>query len=260
MIFGDYQMINIVVYGRSGPFMRKNINCIRLSLLRYDLDYRISKFDKYTEILDCIIKNNSKKIYIIDVSNGKNIDIALKIREYDYDSIIILVSSDMCDDINLFKDRLMILDLICLDNNYEDRLIDDIGMGVSIIDKHSEFVFKYKRVVYRIPINDITYIEKEPLIKRCIIHTVNNNYVMSGTLNYIMEQLDNNFVRTHQSCIVNLDNIKRIELSNNMIIFKNDDKTDMLNIKMKREIKNMIGVSQFFLFYILLCQMNILVC
>ena len=236
-------MINIVVYGRSGPFMTKNINCIRISLLKYDLEYRISKFDKYTNMLDEIIKNNNKKIYIIDITFDDVFDVALKIRENDYDSIIIFVSSDNRDDINLFKDRLMILDLVCYDSKYEDRLIDDIGMAVSIIDKHREFVFKYKRVVYRIPINEITYIEKEPLIKRCIIHTIKDNYVMSGTLNYIMEQLDNNFVRTHQSCIVNLDNIKRIELGNNMIIFKNDDKTDMLNVKMKKEIKNMIGVS-----------------
>lgn len=238
-------MINIVVYGRSGPFMTKNINCIRLSFLRYDLDYRISKFDKYTDILDGIIKNNSKKIYIIDVTNSDSdaFDIALKIREYDYDSIIILVSSDNIDDINLFNDRLMILDLVCYNNGYEDRFIDDIGMAVSIIDKHRDFVFKYKRVLYRVPINEITYIEKEPLIKRCIIHTVKSSYSITGTLNYIMEQLDGNFVRTHQSCIVNLDNIKRIELGNNMIIFKNEDKTDMLNVKMKKEIKNMIGFS-----------------
>jgi len=236
-------MISIVVYGRSGPFMKKNINCIRISLLKYDLDYRVSKFDKYTDILDGIIKNNSKKIYIIDVTLCNAFDIALKIREFDYDSIIILVSSDNRYDINLFKDRLMVLDLVCYDNKYEDRLIDDIGVAVSIIDKHREFVFKYKRVIYRIPINEITYIEKEPEIKRCIIHTIKNSYVMTGTLNYIMEQLDNNFVRTHQSCIVNLDNIKRIEFGNNMIIFRNDDKTDMLNVKMKKEIKNMIGVS-----------------
>ena len=236
-------MINIVVYGRSGPFMVKNINCIRISLLNYDLEYRISKFDRYTDMLDEIIKNNIKKIYIIDITNGESFDIVFKIREYDYDSIIILVSSDNREDINLIKDRLMILDLVYCNSRYEDRLIDDIGIAVSIMDKHKEFVFKYKRVLYRVPFNEITYIEKEPEIKRCIIHTIKSTYVMTGTLNYIMEQLDSNFVRTHQSCIVNLNNIKRIELGKNMIIFKNDDKTDMLNIKMKREIKNMIGVS-----------------
>ena len=94
-------MINIVVYGRSGPFMKKNINCIRISLLKYDLDYKISMFDKYTDVLDGIVRNNCKKIYIIDVSNDSNFDIALRIREYDYDSIIIMVSSDNRNDINL---------------------------------------------------------------------------------------------------------------------------------------------------------------
>lgn len=237
-------MLNIVVYGRSGPFMTKNINCIRLSLLNYDIDYRISKFDNYTSILDGIIRNNNKKIYLLDITSDDDvIDIALRIREYDYDSIIIMVCSNNRDNISLLKNRLMILDLICYDDKYEERLIDDVGMAVSIIGKHREFVFKYNRVVYRIPINEITYIEKEPDIKRCIIHTVKNSFFITGTLNYILSQLDNSFVRTHQSCIVNLNNIKRIELGSNMIIFKNDDRTDMLNVKMKKEIKNLIGVS-----------------
>lgn len=236
-------MINIVVCGRSGPFLVKNVNCIRLALLNYDLDYRISKFDRYTDILDEIIKNNKKKIYLIDISDDDSIDILFKIRKYDYDSIIILVSSNNMENVNLVRDRLMILDYVYYDDKYDDRIIDDICIAVSIIDKHREFIFKYKRVLYRIPVSEITYIEKEPEIKRCIIHTINNDYVITGTLNYIMEQLDSSFVRTHQSCIVNLNNIKRVELNKNMIIFKNEDKIDMLNIKMKREIKKMIEVS-----------------
>ena len=37
------------------------------------------------------------------------------------------------------------------------------------------FIFSYKRNIYRIPYNDINYIEKESNIKRCIIHTIKDN-------------------------------------------------------------------------------------
>ena len=37
----------------------------------------------------------------------------------------------------------MILDFICMVKDYDKRLIDDIKMAVSIIDKHKVFTFKY---------------------------------------------------------------------------------------------------------------------
>ena len=234
-------MLNIVVYGRSGSFMTKNIDYIRLSLLGYDIKYHIYEYEKYCNELDTIIRSNGKKIYLLDVDFDNRI--AFKIREYDYDSIIIMVSSKNNYEKDIFNTRLMVLDFLYFDNNYKERFIDDMKIAISIIDKHRVFTFKYNRIVYRIPVNEITYIEKEPEIKRCIIHTINNKYCITGTLCFILSQLDDSFVRTHQSCIVNLNNIKKIDLSNNVIIFKNDDKTDMLNIKMKREIKNLVGIS-----------------
>lgn len=238
-------MLNIVVYEGNSSIMTKNINIINLALSNYNMDYRIHKYDNYDTLLASLVENcSTRKLYIldIDVSDGSFMEIVSKIRENDWESIIIITSSNDKDHDDYLCTRLMIFDFVCKNNNYEERLIDDIKMAVSIIEKDKVFTFKYNHVIYRIPCNQICYIEKEQTVKRCIIHTLDNDYYITDSINSILTRLNGSFCRTHQSCIVNLNNIEKIDLSNNMIIFKNGEMTDMLTTKMKKEIKNYIGI------------------
>ena len=221
----------------------KNIDRIKLSI--YEKNVSVCKYDNYTSELDLIIRNNKRKIYILDneVNGVSGLDLAVKIRKYDWESIIILIIDFDKYSNDIFNTKLMFLDVIFKNNNCDDRLLDDIKLAISIITKKCVFTFSYNHVVYRIPYNQICYIEKEPRIKRCIIHTINENYYITGNINSILLHLDDNFCRTHQSCIVNINNISKLDLSANMIVFYNGDKTDMLNVKMKKIIKNYIGLS-----------------
>lgn len=251
-------MITIVVYSSDKTFMNKNAECLNLFMSNYDGDFCICKFDKYDRKFDSFIRDRiNKKIYILDISDDylSGLSLAEKIRKFDYESFIILVSSECNCNKDLSNTRLMVLDFICCCDKYNDRLIDDIKIAISIFDNNYSgdskndlfiskiFTFKYKGVVNRIPFDDITYIEKESMVKRCIIHTIKNKYYITSSLSSILEQLDGSFCRSHQSCIINLNNIKKINLSNNMILFKNDEMTDMVNCKMKKEIKDYIGIS-----------------
>ena len=240
-------MINIVVYGDNNTILSKCINSIDASLFDCGINYQIDRYNEYSKKMKLVIKNKDKKIYILDNdSDESGLRIAYKIRKNDYDSIIIMIGKCYID---LSMSRVMLLDYVCLGKNFENRLIDDIGIAVSIIDKsidgeNNNFIFEYKRVLYKIPFNDITYIEKESNIKRCIIHTINNDsYYITDSLNSIMERLVGDFYRSHQSCIINLSNIRVLELGNNMVIFKNGDMTDMVTCSSKKEIKKYIGVS-----------------
>ncbi len=100
------------------------------------------------------------------------------------------------------------------------------------------FIFSYKRNIYRIPYDDINYIEKESNIKRCIIHTIKDNYYISLPITKLEELLANNLIKTHQSCIININNIK--EITKNEIKFYNDDKTNLITKNMRNEIVEMI--------------------
>lgn len=237
-------MINVIVYEDNNDYIQKNILGINKALSMYDIDYRIKKFNRYTVELDSIIKDKSnKKIYILDVEMPKvsGLELASKIRETDWDSIIIFATAYEKYKDDVFYIRLMALDFICKYDGYEKRLMDGIKTAVSIIDQNKVFIYSYNHVIYRVPYDQICYIEKEPIIKRCIIHTYNDDFTIAGTLNGIMKRLEGNFVRTHQSCIVNMDNAKEIDFATNTIIFNDELSTDMLTDKMKKMVKESVG-------------------
>lgn len=100
------------------------------------------------------------------------------------------------------------------------------------------FTFSYKRNVYRIPYDDINYIEKESNIKRCIIHTNKDNYYISLPINKIEGLLKDAFIKTHQSCIININNIKEITKSG--VKFYNDDITNLINKDMKNKLLDLL--------------------
>lgn len=230
-------MLDIVVYG-SKNFIQKNIDSIDLSA--GEINHNIYTYNTYNNQLDCLIKSREiKKIYILEdeVSSISGLEVAIKIRKYDWDSIIIFII-DSCKQVSdVYNMKLMFLDIIINNSSCSNRMISDLKLAISIINKKNLFIFKYNHIVYRIPYNQIDYIEKESGIKRCIIHTVNKNYYITGTINSILSKLNDNFCRTHQSCIVNLNNVKEIDFSSNIIKFNNGDRIDMLTSKMKKVIK-----------------------
>ena len=239
-------MLNFVIYEDNKMYLQKNVNCINVALANYDIDYRIHKFDKYSDkLMDIIMDKNMKKIYILDVEMDgvSGLELAAKIREVDWDSIIIIATAYDKYRNDVFYTRLMVLDFVCKYNGYENRLIDDIKAAFKIVYDQKTFVFKYNHVLYRVPYNHICYIEKEPIIKRCIIHTVNNQFYVVDSINNLVKRLGAGFCRTHQSCIVNLNAIKKLDLSNNTIIFNNGISTNMLTEKMKKEVKHFVGLD-----------------
>ena len=204
------------------------------------IDYQIYNFSGLNNELDSLIrKKELNKIYLLNVDKI-GIGIALRIRENDNNSIIIFISQCECYQKQIFDNKLMAFDFVCRDNLYEERVVNDILLAIKIIANNKMFVFKYNHVIYRIPYSQINYIEKEPLIKRCIIHATSDDYYVINSINDLINKLSYGFIRTHQSCIVNVNNINSINLSNNIITFRNGDKTNLLVDRVKKEVINYI--------------------
>lgn len=236
-------MLDIVVYENKKDFISKNIDNIDMS--NYDVNYY--NFDSMCYEFKSLIKSRDrKKIYILDdeVDGVSGLEVAIKIREYDWDSIIILLIDLSKHVSDVFNERIMALDIIFKDNSSDDRLIDDIKLAISIFAKQTFFTFKYNHTIYRIPYRDICYIEKESTVKRCIIHTMDGNYYITESVSSILSHLSSSFCRIHQSCIVNFDNVRKYNLSTNMIVFNNGDMTDMISSKMKNVVKNYVRISK----------------
>ena len=230
-------MFDIVVCSSNLDLMNRSIKVINSIFIGYEFDYHIDKFKNSNYKLMNTIKNGKRKIYVID---SEMLDIVYKIREDDFISIIIFISLHDEADIDLFHRKLLVLDYLCFDENYDDNLAKDIDTSLKILFKDNVFSFKYNHIVYLIPYENINYIEKEPNIKRCIIHTLDKEYYVVNSIQGIKDSLNGMFIKSSQSCIINMMNAKYIDCTNNMVYFKNGDTTSLVTNKAKKVIASHI--------------------
>ena len=232
-------MLDIVVCSKNNNLMERSINIINATLVNYEIDYHIHKFSSNNKKLGSIIKSGGSKIYILDIEIG--IEIASLIRKEDFDSIIIFISSKDKFEESVFNYSFMALDYMPLDNDFCNRFRDNLKLCFKIIYGHDVLVFKYNHVTYRIPYADIIYIEKEPQIKRCIIHTSGGIYHVVNSIEKLSKLLKGPFIRTHQACIVNVANVYCVDFINNVIVFNNGEKTSLIAEKKKKAIRELVG-------------------
>ena len=230
-------MFDIVVCSSSKDLMSRSIKAVNKALISYEINYHIDKFMNSNSKLIDIITSGKRKIYIID---SDMLDIAYKVRENDFMSIIILISSHDKLDVDIFHEKLLVLDYICFDKDYDDNLVKDINMSLKILFSDNVFSFKYNHVVYRVPYEDINYIEKEPNVKRCIIHTLDNEYYVVNSIKKIINSLNGMFIKSSQSCIINMMNVEYVDCTNNVVYFKNGDMTNLVTDKVKKTISNFV--------------------
>ena len=176
-----------------------------------------------------------------------------KFKMFDYDSFVgdkhdrniyIISSEDDCEllriakntDVSFYKNKLLILDYIEKDDKVSDNLKSAFFTSYGILSKDKTLSFALNAEIYRIPYNDILYIEKSNNQNFCVIHTENNEYNIKDTINNLEEILDPAFfMKTHRSCIVNLSAIRCYNCSENTIYFE-DKSTDMIS----REKRNIL--------------------
>ena len=182
--------------------------------MNYDIDYKIYEFDRYDESFNDIVKKDiGFKIYLLDIvtKEGSGVDAARAIREQydDWVSVIIMLTS------------------------HQENLV--IAMK-SYDKKYKTLNYEYNHTLYKVEYRQIVYIEKEPDSKRCIIRTKEDQQIIPGTLNEVLEKLDDRFFKTHKSLIINVDEISRYEIKKNKITFKNGDHTHLISRNQKKEL------------------------
>jgi two-component system LytT family response regulator len=121
-----------------------------------------------------------------------------------------------------------------------NRLMETINYLASECIKHNNdnIIIKNKNETIIVPIEDIIFIEKQN--NNIIINTKNNEYISNLTLGEIKERLPNNFLRMHNSYIVNKVKInKLVDIGNRsyQIHFKNSNKVAYMSRYKYYELK-----------------------
>lgn len=239
-------MLDVIIYEDEEVSINQNIKVINNLLIDDDIEYQIHVFRKYNDEFIGLINNSNRKLFIINLEtdNNRGIEVATIIRKISFDNIIILTANCGKHYKNVFSSRLMAFDYIYKNRDYDNKLCSAISDAIKIIRRNDMFVFEYKHIVYRIPFKSINYIEKEANIKRCIIHTVDNVYYIVSSINKLISVLNNNFIKTHQACIINAYNVKILDCINNKIIFKDGSYVSLVTESSKRKIKELLFNNQ----------------
>ena len=124
---------------------------------------------------------------------------------------------------------------------YSKRLSETIEDIIYRLNEKKILTYKYINCVYRIHHGSIVYIEKMTLGRKCLIVTLKGNtFEAPFSITELHSKLGTRFRQTHQSCIINIDKVEKIDYKNQTIYFIDNLSTDLLSSKYKMELDDYV--------------------
>ncbi len=235
-------MINFIIYEDNKAWQEHYRKAILNVIGQKEDKYHIIVIDKYSKEAKRKIENLiGKNIFLLDmeVPGKSGLDLAREIRNTgDWTSQMIMVTSHNCFKEEGFTSKILMLDFIDKSENIEENIRSAIVVALRIHSHYKSFNFMYNNELYQLPFQDILYFEKELNNNYTSIFTKNDKYKIKQSIKNIECELRTApcFLKTHQSCIVNLKNITHVDFSTSTITFPNHE-IHLLARNKKKELK-----------------------
>ena len=237
-------MLRFIICEDNKDFQGRLNTIINKVMMPYNFEYKINKFTKYNEKVEELInKKNEQKIYILDIelADISGLEIASTIRETDMESTIIFVTCHNECRNDIFYSRLLALDYIPKDRLWANRFEETIDYVVKMLNKKQVLMFEFNYNTFRIPYDEILYIEKIQENQKCIIHTEDGKeYEIISTILELSKKLGEGFFQSHKSCIVNLEKIANVNYKDNIITFQNGISAYLLSNRKKKQMRQYV--------------------
>lgn len=108
--------------------------------------------------------------------------------------------------------------------------------------RNKVLTFTYNHTTYKVLYKNITYIEKDPSGAKSIIHFINDKPKYTNrTITSFEKEMSPLFYRSHKACLVNLENISKVEYADFTIYFKNGDSTNLLSTACRKGLRERVG-------------------
>ena len=230
-------MINFIIVEDNKYFNGIVKNEIDKIMFHEPMAYHIHLFYDFDQKFEKIMNSDLPlKIYILDIEapSDDGLNIARKIRENDMDSIIIFLTQYKEFGSILLQDEIMFLAFI-VKSKYEKRLSSAIKKAVKMVGTKQAIRFTDQKIVYTIPLHDILYITTNTMKQKTVIKTDYTTFEVNKTMIEIEKMLDENFEKSHRSCIVNNKRIVAINKRMHIITFDNGEQTGLMNDEFKRK-------------------------
>lgn len=231
-------MTNIIIYSNN----IKLINRIKNTISRNFKNINTLIFSEMSLDLQAIITSKNKIIYIIciDKEDPTCIKLAEDIRKNDFQSILIFVISYELSAIYLSKKKFMFLTLISIYNNFEHELLESINIALYILKRKNIVTLSTTTDIYFINTKEVLYINSSN--NKTYIHLLNKVIETTLSLKELIVMLKCHFIQTHKSCYINIENIYKIDFQNNLIVFTNSSKINLLSRRYRNELKNNLSI------------------
>lgn len=229
-------MLKFVICEDNEEFAKKVKFIIDKVMIPYDYDYRALHFKECDKKLAQIITDTTEpKIYILDIQLPKlsGVEIAERIRKYDWKSIIIMLTAFNEYKNDIFAKRVMVLDYIDK-RKYEKTLEDTLKKALAIVNEEKYLYFKFDNVLQRVAHNDILYVKAALNKKSIIVCRKGVEYEVNKPLYRLHEELKPHFYKAHKSYLVNVNNIKSVNTAINTVTFKNGVSEPLMSNRLKK--------------------------
>ena len=233
-------MINFIIGGNYNT-IKEIKNEINNYMMNYDIEVRYHLFESNKEFEKGIDSITGFKVYIIDINKTESdyiykVDYIRNILD-DWSSIILLITEDKFIKYELLGNRLFLFDIIVKDESYKIELRQDLKHVIKNYDNRDKcLTIETNRIIKKIDFKCIEVITKEKDSKKCIIKSSHGNYYTPESLKTVNKRLDNRFVKTSRSCIINMDKVKEFNPNENKIVFKNGKELYDISRDNKKEI------------------------
>lgn len=167
----------------------------------------------------------------IDLQHQMNgMELARRIREYQPRCFIIFVTTHSEMSYMTFSYKVEAMDFIIKDNpnDMQNRvhqcLLHAQQLYQEIFQEQSEkYIIKTNSRVQEVSYEDILFFEAMKNSRKVVLHGKKQLIEFQGTLKETEENLDDRFYRCHRACIVNKDNIVKIDEAERCIRMKGGD-------------------------------------
>ena len=210
-------------------------------MMKNRIDFKIFEFEDYDKELLTYIKNDKKDtVYILDLElpSGDGIDVARMIRNKynNWISPIIIVTAHISLYLEVYKQRLQILDFIAKIEDVKTNLSENIDICIRMLNKERVYRYTYKGIEYAIYLDQIDFIQRKG--RQTIIVTSKETYYQNISINEIKKILPGYFLLSNKGTLININNVKKIDW-NTLIVYFKDGRNDYLVSKThKKEIIN----------------------
>ncbi len=203
-------------------------------VLMEDLDMELECVTENPHIiLDKVKKSENVGVYFLDIdlnSDMTGLTLAQEIRKYDPRGFVIFVTTHSEMSYMTFMFKLEALDFILKDEPEEmDKRIYECILNAnqrfsSANNKvQANYAIKVNDKVYTVDYDEILFFETSTNVHKIILHCKTRQMEFLGKIKDIEKELDERFYRCHRSFLVNKDNIREVDLQNNIIYMINGD-------------------------------------